>query len=159
MADEPLTRCDFDSENLIVKVDLTLPGDVNAISPAIDSVLRIVREMGCADGKEFEIELALREALANAIEHGSGHDPSKEIECCVACDKSRGMLIVVRDPGPGFDPAQIPSPVLGLNLFSTGGRGIFLINQLMDEVRYERGGTEIHMVSKPGAAKKSDSAA
>ena len=159
MADEPLTRCDFDSENLLVKIDLTLPGDVNAISPVVDGVLRIVREMGCADGKEFEIELALREALANAIEHGSGHDPSKEIECCVACDKARGMLIVVRDPGPGFDPAQIPSPVLGQNLFSTGGRGIYLINQLMDEVRYERGGTEIHMVARPPSSKKSDSAA
>ena len=55
---------------------------------------------------------------------------------------------VVRDPGPGFDPAQIPSPVVGQNLFSTGGRGIYLINQLMDEVRFERGGTEIHMVAR-----------
>jgi serine/threonine-protein kinase RsbW len=154
MSDQPLTRCDFNSENLLVKVDLTLPGDVNAISPVVESVMRIVTEMGCAAGKEFEIELALREALANAIEHGSGHDPSKEIQCCVACDHTRGMLIVVRDPGPGFDPAQIPSPVVGTNLFSTGGRGIFLINQLMDEVRFEKGGTEIHMVTKPRPAEE-----
>jgi serine/threonine-protein kinase RsbW len=159
MNDGPLTRCEFDANDLLVKVDLTLPGDVSAISPVVESVLRIVREMGCAEGKEFEIELALREALANAIEHGSGHDPSKEIECCVACDKARGMLIVVRDPGPGFDPAKIPSPIQGTNIFSTGGRGIYLINQLMDEVRFERGGTEIHMVTRPGAAKKSNSAA
>jgi len=149
MADEPLTRCDFDTGNLLVKVDLKLPGDVNAISPVVESVMGIVKEMGCAAGKEFEIELSLREALANAIEHGSGHDPSKEIQCCVACDHARGMLIIVRDPGPGFDPAQIPSPIVGKNLFSTGGRGIYLINQLMDEVRFERGGTEIHMRAKP----------
>ncbi len=114
--------------------------------------MEIVTQMGCAAGREFEIELALREALANAIEHGSGNDPSKQIECCVACDHERGMLIVVRDPGPGFDPASIPSPVLGLNLFSTGGRGIYLINQLMDEVRFEKGGTEIHMRTHPPAA-------
>ncbi|HYB52822.1 MAG TPA: ATP-binding protein [Thermoanaerobaculia bacterium] len=152
MAQEPLTRCDFDSSNLLVKLDLKLPGDVNAISPVVESVMSIVREMGCAAGKEFEIELALREALANAVEHGSGHDPSKQIQCCVACDHTRGMLIVVRDPGPGFDPAQIPSPIQGQNLFSTGGRGIYLINQLMDEVRFEKGGTEIHMVTRPGAA-------
>jgi anti-sigma regulatory factor (Ser/Thr protein kinase) len=63
------------------------------------------------------------------------------------------MLIVVRDPGPGFDPASIPSPVLGVNLFSTGGRGIYLINQLMDEVRYEKGGTEIHMRTRPPDAR------
>ncbi len=152
MADQPLTRCDFDSSRLLVKVDQTLPGDVNAITPVVESVMRIVTDMGCATGKEFEIELALREALANAIEHGSGHDPSKEVQCCVACDHDRGMLIVVRDPGPGFDPSQIPSPIAGKNLFSTGGRGIYLINQLMDEVRFERGGTEIHMRAKPPSA-------
>jgi serine/threonine-protein kinase RsbW len=156
MPDQPaetgqkLTRCDFNSSDLLVKLDLTLAGDVNAISPVVEKAMEVVTAMGCAAGKEFEIELALREALANAVEHGSGHDPAKEIQCCVACDHTRGMLIVVRDPGPGFDPAQIPSPVLGVNLFSTGGRGIYLINQLMDEVRFERGGTEIHMVARTG---------
>jgi serine/threonine-protein kinase RsbW len=55
------------------------------------------------------------------------------------------MLIVVRDPGEGFNPQSVPSPVMGQNVFSEHGRGIFLINQLMDEVRFERGGTEIHM--------------
>ncbi len=152
MSSQPLSRCEFQSGDLLVKVDMTLPGDVNAISPVVEKVMGIVTEMGCADGREFEIELALREALANAIEHGSGHDPSKEVQCCVACDHERGMLIIVRDPGPGFDPASIPSPILGKNLFSTGGRGIYLINQLMDEVRYEKGGTEIHMRTNPPAA-------
>ena len=147
------SRCEFDSEDLLVKVDLKLPGDVQAISPIVERVMAIVTEMGCASGREFEIELALREALANAIEHGSGHDPSKEIQCCVACDHARGMLIIVRDPGPGFEPASIPSPIVGQNLFSTGGRGIYLINQLMDEVRFEKGGTEIHMRTHPPAAR------
>ena len=154
MPEDVLPRCEFDSGDLLVKVDMTLPGDVNAISPVVERVLGIVNEMGCAAGREFEIELALREALANAIEHGSGHDPSKEVQCCVACDKDRGMLIVVRDPGPGFDPASIPSPVVGQNLFSTGGRGIYLINQLMDEVRFERGGTEIQMRTRPPSAQR-----
>jgi len=149
MSSESLMRCEFDSSDLLVKLDVKLPGDAKAVSPFIQSVMGVVNEMGCAAGREFEIEQALREALNNAIEHGSAHDPSKQIQCCVACDKTRGMLIVVRDPGPGFDPASIPSPIVGQNLFSTGGRGIYLINQLMDEVRFERGGTEIHMRMKP----------
>jgi serine/threonine-protein kinase RsbW len=151
MSNEPLTQCEFDSGNLLVKVDMTIPGDINAISPVIEKVLAVVTEMGCAAGREFEIELALNEALINAIKHGSAHDPSKLIQCCVACDHTRGMLIVVRDPGPGFDPASIPNPVVGQNLFSTSGRGIYLINQLMDEVRFEKGGTEIHMRIGPPA--------
>jgi len=61
------------------------------------------------------------------------------------------MLLVVRDPGRGFDPKELPSPVRGENVFSTHGRGIYLINQLMDEVRFEKGGTEIHMIKRaPG---------
>ena len=151
MSNEPLTQCEFDSGNLLVKVDMTIPGDISAISPVIEKVLAVVTEMGCAAGREFEIELVLNEALTNAIKHGSAHDPSKLIQCCVACDHTRGMLIVVRDPGPGFDPASIPNPVVGQNLFSTSGRGIYLINQLMDEVRFEKGGTEIHMRIGPPA--------
>ena len=151
MSNEPLTQCEFDSGNLLVKVDMTIPGDISAISPVIEKVLAVVTEMGCAAGREFEIELVLNEALTNAIKHGSAHDPSKQIQCCVACDHTRGMLIVVRDPGPGFDPASIPNPVVGQNLFSTSGRGIYLINQLVDEVRFEKGGTEIHMRIGPPA--------
>jgi serine/threonine-protein kinase RsbW len=151
MSNEHPTQCEFDSGNLLVKVDMTIPGDINAISPVIEKVLAVVTEMGCAAGREFEIELVLNEALTNAIKHGSAHDPSKQVQCCVACDRARGMLIVVRDPGPGFDPASIPNPVVGQNLFSTSGRGIYLINQLVDEVRFEKGGTEIHMRIGPPA--------
>jgi len=151
MPDEPLTRCEFDSSDLLVKIDMQLPGDAEAITPFVQKVMDVVGEMGCAAGREFEIEQALREALNNAIEHGIANGPSKQIQCCVACDHARGMLIVVRDPGPGFDPASIPSPIWGQNIFSTGGRGIYIINQLMDEVRFEKGGTEIHMRMKPPA--------
>ena len=147
------TQCEFDSRNLLVKLIKTLPGDINAIAPVTEEIMAIVKEMGCAAGREFEIELALNEALSNAIKHGSTNDPSKKIQCCVACDQTRGMLIIVRDPGPGLDPASIPNPVIGQNLFSTGGRGIYLINQLMDEVRFEKGGTEIHMRLNPPEAK------
>lgn len=107
-----------------------------------------VRAMGCAAGKEFEIETALREALANAVRHGCGNDATKSVEVCAACDEARGMLVVVRDPGPGFDPAAIPSPTVGRNLYRHHGRGIYLINQLMDEVSFEKGGTEIRMLKR-----------
>jgi serine/threonine-protein kinase RsbW len=137
--------CEFEPQRLLLKLDLRIPGDPNAITPVVDNVMQIVREMGCAEGKEFEVEIALREALANAIVHGCQGDCTREVECCVACDEQRGMLIVVRDPGTGFDPGTIPSPVEGQNIFSTHGRGIYLINQLMDEVHFDKGGTEIRM--------------
>ena len=149
MSGESPASCEFDSDKLLVKVDLTISGGVEAIAPVLDRIMAIVRGMGCARDREFEVELALGEALANAIRHGIARAPGGKVQCSVACDRERGMLIVVRDPGPGFDPASIPSPVTGQNLFSTGGRGIFLINQLMDEVRFEKGGTEIRMRVAP----------
>jgi serine/threonine-protein kinase RsbW len=144
MADT-LPGCEFESKKLILKLQRTLEGRIQAISPFVEDVMKIVEAMDCAAGKERVVEMALLEALANAVVHGCEKDPTKKVECCVACDESRGMLIVIRDPGKGFDPASIPSPIVGQNLFSTHGRGIFLINQLVDEVRYEKGGTEIRM--------------
>ena len=138
--------CNFEADKLIVRFDVTINADPAAVSPVVDSVLDLARGMGCARGHEFEIETALREALANAIKHGCGGDTSKQVRCCVACDQSRGMLIVVSDPGHGFDPTTVPSPLVGQQLYSEHGRGLYLINQLMDEVWYTDGGTQIHMI-------------
>jgi serine/threonine-protein kinase RsbW len=142
---EALPQCEFESKNLILKLQKSLEGRIEAIPLFVDGLMSIVQSVGCAAGREREVEVALIEALANAVQHGCKNDPTKMIEVCVGCDESRGLLIVIRDPGPGFDPSSIPSPVVGQNLFSTHGRGIFLINQLVDEVHYEKGGTEIHM--------------
>ncbi len=140
--------CEFDPDRLLLKLDFQLPGDVESIQPAVDEIMEEVGSLDCAGGNEFEVEVALLEALANAVQHGCQDDPSKSIEVCVACEIDQGMLIVVRDPGSGFDPGEIPSPVRGKNLFSDHGRGIFLINQLMDDVEYRSGGTEIWMRKK-----------
>jgi serine/threonine-protein kinase RsbW len=139
---------DFESDKLIWKLKLTLPADTGAVDAAVQRVMGVVREAECGEGKEHAIELALSEALANAVVHGAKSDPSKTIECDVACDENRSMLIVVRDPGNGFDPAAIPSPVHGENIYSNCGRGIFLINQLMDDVKFLNNGTEIRMIKR-----------
>jgi serine/threonine-protein kinase RsbW len=138
--------CNFQADKLLVRLDLTISADPAAVSPIVDSVLDIACGMGCARGHEFEIETALRESLANAIKHGCGGDTSKQVRCCVACDESRGMLIVVSDPGRGFDPATVPSPLVGQQLYSEHGRGLYLIDQLMDEVWFTDGGTQINMI-------------
>jgi serine/threonine-protein kinase RsbW len=125
-------------------VAIVLKAAESEVSPIVDKVMQMVHETQCATGKELDVEIALREALANAIKHGANGDPSKLIECRVSCEEP-GILIVVRDPGNGFDPTAIPDPLSGENIYSNHGRGIFLINKLMDEVKFEKNGTEIHM--------------
>ncbi len=133
------------------KLDITIAADPNAISGVVDGVMQIAREMKCAEGNEFQVELALREALANAIVHGCNNDPTKKVECCVSCTESSDVVIVVRDPGAGFTASAVPNPLAAENLHSDHGRGIYLINQLMDEVSFDRNGAEIRM-RKAGAA-------
>ena len=151
MNEPSFPRHEFDAGRLVLHLKLAIPADVKQIDPVVEKILWVVGRLECAKGKEFEIETALRESLANAIVHGCKGDKRKEVQFAVACDEERGIMIVVRDPGGGFDPATLPSPIQGECLYSEHGRGIFLINQLMDEVRFTRGGTEIHM--RTGRAK------
>lgn len=145
MRQEAPKTCTFYRDRLIPRIDMTVPGDVRRIDPVVGSILETTREMGCSEEHEFEVETAIREALANAIVHGCKNDPTRKCRITVGCDEDRGMLIVVQDPGAGFDPDSIPSPIEGEHLFSEHGRGIFLINRLMDDVEFRRGGTEIRM--------------
>jgi len=146
--EEHFPEYDFDPEKLRLRVRVTLAADRQSVDPVVEQVMESVRQMKCVDGKEDAIELSLQEALANAVVHGAKEDPTKVVECLVACDEERGILIIVRDPGEGFDPNAIPSCTLGENLYSSHGRGIFLINHLMDEVKFHKNGTEIHMVKR-----------
>ena len=148
MQSSGLPAVDFDRSKLMIRIEVTMNADPSAISPVVEGIMEMARKLECAAGKEFEIETALREALANAIVHGCKNDASKKVQCCVGCDNEKGMLIVVRDPGSGFDPFAVPDPCRGENVFANHGRGIYLINQLMDEVKFLKNGTEIQMLKR-----------
>ena len=81
----------------------------------------------------------------NAVLHGCKSDAAKTVRLSVTVDEVGGILIVIRDSGEGFDLSKIPKPTEGERLHAAGGRGIFLIHQLLDEIRYERGGTQLRM--------------
>lgn len=145
-------RCEFEMDKIVIKLDDVVRSDVGVINGVMVRIMRLVEEAQCWADTD-SIDLALREALVNAIVHGNRSDPKKAVRICVALQKDCGMLIVVKDVGSGFDPNQLPNPVVGENLLATHGRGIFLINQLMDDVqvRFHRG-TSIYMRRK-GAQK------
>jgi anti-sigma regulatory factor (Ser/Thr protein kinase) len=134
--------------------NIVIPADPAAISTVTDGVAQALQDKPGVLGHEFEIELALQEALANAIRHGCKGDPTKFIQCCVTYEDAGDVLIVVRDPGPGFDVNGVPNPLDGSNVLKGNGRGIFLINQMMDEVRFADGGRELHMRKARNAAER-----
>jgi len=70
-SEKPPLSCDFDPDKLDLKLSITLAGDRDAVDPVVRSVMNLVRELNCAPGNEDHIELALAEALANAVVHGA----------------------------------------------------------------------------------------
>ncbi len=144
-----LPACEFNAEKLILQVDELVPSNIDAVSRIVDRLMRLLKATCCPPEQEYAVEMALREALANAVLHGNRQDSRKMVRVCCACQEGGGILIIVKDDGQGFDPAKIPSPIMGENIHSEHGRGIYLINLLMDEVYFERGGTEIHMRKGP----------
>jgi anti-sigma regulatory factor (Ser/Thr protein kinase) len=127
--------------------------ELNFVIPAIPSSIQVISEgvtqllqnKHWPEDAIIKVDLALQEALANGIRHGCKGDPSKHVQCMVTTDASGELMIVVRDPGPGFDPAKVPDPLHGENVLKSSGRGVFLINQLMDEVAFADGGREVTM--------------
>jgi serine/threonine-protein kinase RsbW len=130
------------------KLDITFPAQVDGIAAVVEKVVALARQLhGGETDKEQELALALTEALANAIKHGSKNDPSLKVQCQVIAEGS-AMIIIVRDSGPGFDPASVANPLESAGLTADHGRGLHMIRQLVDEVRFERRGAEIRMTKR-----------
>jgi serine/threonine-protein kinase RsbW len=140
--------CEFDSDKSILQVDVLVVSKIEAVSPAVDHLMRLLKKTCCAPEQEFAVETALREALVNAVLHGNHQDARKKVRVCCSCQRDGGVLIIVKDEGEGFDPAKVPSPLVGENVLAEHGRGLYLINLLTDEVRFARGGTEVHILKK-----------
>lgn len=134
-----------------VKIELKLEvrARLEEIDKAVLGLMDYLHGKECIAGSEFEVELATREALANAIVHGCKKNPRERVFLSAGCDPNLGVLIVIQDSGSGFDPKRLPNPLMGSNLYAPHGRGIYLINQAMDEVKFSNGGRKVEMRKKP----------
>ena len=134
-----------------IRLELSLRSEVGAISPFVNTLMHLIRKCQWVAGNEEDIEIALREALANAVIHGNHEDPGKQVY--VGCRGGTDEVsIVIRDEGQGFDSGELPDPTAPENIKSSHGRGIYLMKTLMDEVRFERGGTVVYMRKSRRAA-------
>lgn len=127
-----------------IELERSLPSKVVAISPFVDRLMRLFKKCGCVAEGGSDVEIALREALANAIIHGNHENPRKHVHVRCRC-KPDEVSIAVKDEGRGFDLNKMSDPTAPPNIGSVHGRGIYLMKTLMDEVRFEEGGVVVHM--------------
>ncbi|MEX0979829.1 MAG: ATP-binding protein [Gemmatimonadota bacterium] len=130
---------------------LELPNDIKAIEHTVEFVVRRC-EPSCEDQKRLRLNfrVALTEALSNAMLYGNHRDPAKRVRVEVTV-KSCSVIACVTDEGNGFDPEVVPDPTCPMNLCKSGGRGVFLMRKLLDEVRYNDRGNSVTLVLRYGA--------
>jgi len=142
-------RPDVPHRSPFVELRQSLASRTADISPFVDRLMQFLKpflgEFRNADGSDLDIEIAVREAIANAMIHGNCENPQKHVD--VVCRFSMGgeVAITVRDQGHGFDHRALPDPTGPDNLLLTHGRGIRLMQALMDEVEFAEDGTVVRM--------------
>ena len=131
----------------LLEVDAWIPSEINKISPLVERLMRLIEGSHCITGEEHEIELALREAVNNAVVHGNRLDACKSVHVWCRCKVAEAISLIISDQGQGFDPRIVPDSVVE-NPEADHGRGIHLMKLAMDEVSFKRGGTEVHMCKR-----------
>jgi serine/threonine-protein kinase RsbW len=132
-----------------ITVEAWIASEIDAISPLADWLMQLIERSRCAAGNESDVELALREALNNAVVHGNKLDAHKLVEVSCCGERGKGVWLVVKDQGSGFDPNTVPDALTPDRLEAEHGRGIWLMRLSMDQVLFERGGTEVRMWKGP----------
>jgi serine/threonine-protein kinase RsbW len=147
----------WNSHVLIVTLDVTLettelrfPSRIDAVDKASVAVAEFMNRLGIGEDIAFGLDMAVREAVTNAVIHGNKLDDAKEVAVKLK-NTPRTFEVSVHDQGAGFNPNEVPDPTRDENILKTSGRGIFFMRNFMDEVEWSadpKGGTSVRMIKK-----------
>ena len=130
--------------------ELTLPSRIETVAKAADAVADFVSRSGISEEAAYGIDMAVREAVTNAVVHGNEQDEQKAVELTLK-SSPEAVEITVHDQGQGFNPEAVPDPTENDNILKTSGRGIFFMRTFMDEVTWSirpGGGTTVRMLKR-----------
>jgi serine/threonine-protein kinase RsbW len=132
-----------------VELHRSLASDVACISPIVDQLMRFIKlfmgKFGAGKNAEDDIEIAIHQALTNAVTHGNHEDPGKRVSVTCRCCLDGEVLITVRDEGLGFDFRVVPNPGESQRRLLPYGCGLLRMRTVMDEVSFEENGTVVRM--------------
>ena len=130
--------------------ELSLPSRIETVAEAAAAVADFVSRSGVSDDAAFGIDMAVREAVTNAVIHGNSKDEGKVIDIILK-SSPEAVEISVHDQGVGFNPSEVPDPTVEENFLKTSGRGILFMRNFMDEVVWfvpPEGGTTVRMLKR-----------
>ncbi len=129
---------------------LTLPSRIEAIAEAAAKADEVAARLQLSEDAAFGLDMAVREAVTNAVLHGNKQDATKPVEIAFT-DAGSELVVTVRDRGTGFDPENVADPTAEQNLLKASGRGILFMRSFMDTVEWSphpEGGTVVRMTKK-----------
>ena len=144
----PVNGWNLARRDLPYRLRCWIPSRRAAINNAVDEVCRLAVRCGSPEDRQADLEIALREALANAISHGNAARPGRRVFLRCYAGPGAGILVAVRDEGDGFDPNNVPDPRSADRMHLTHGRGLLLMRELMDRLEYRRNGSEVVLFQK-----------
>ncbi len=108
---------------------------------------QVMSELGSSEWsmkEQFSINLALEEALVNAVQHGNKSDPSKTVR--FSCRLTNSLATFrIEDEGEGFDPNDVPDPTDEEHIMIASGRGVLLIRNLVSRVQWNDRGNVVEL--------------
>jgi serine/threonine-protein kinase RsbW len=130
------------------RVAFKMPSELRHLDGVLDYLNERMLRLGIVNAGDSEVLIALDEAIVNAIKHGNKCDPRKAVHI-IAEFSSEGVLFTVTDEGAGFARENVPDPTEPCRLLEPSGRGLLLINHIMDEVRFNKCGNRLEMFKRP----------
>ncbi len=125
----------------------SIPSNTDAGTDLMHELLQKLEACAWIQDYLFGVNLAVEEALVNAIKHGNHEDADKKVHVEFRLTEER-FYARISDEGEGFDPADVPDPREDENLDRPGGRGIMLMRNFMTQVDYNTTGNEVVMFKK-----------
>ena len=130
------------------KIDFELPSDLSLMDGVLHYLIERVSKLGIIKPERSNLFVALDEAFVNAVKHGNRNDPTKLVRITAEISPLEARF-TVEDEGEGFNVQEIPDPCDPANLFKSSGRGVLLIYNIMDEVKYNERGNQLTMIKRP----------
>lgn len=125
------------------------PSKLSEVPAAQSAVVDAAKDAGFAEDALFAIRLALDEALTNAVRHGNGSDPSKNVTVQYTATPER-LTVEIEDEGPGFCLGDVPDCTAEENLGRPHGRGVMLMRAYMTDVKFNKCGNRVTLIKDGG---------
>lgn len=126
-----------------MKTSLNLASSSDSLTIVEKKIDEVTKEAKVNEHLYGNVLIAVTEGVNNAIHHGNKSNPEKNVQIDIEVNDQNQLVFSIKDEGNGFDPGALPDPTDPANIEKPHGRGVFLMQQLSDEIEFEEEGKQV----------------